>query len=193
MEVTVVVATFGDAKWIDLAQERAVPSAESHGVPTIHTHADALHIARNGALQMVTTEWVCHLDADDELEPGYFEAMEKGTADLRAPAVRYVSEGGVCEDPAVPPRIPLESGNWLVIGTLVKTEMARAVGWRDWAFFEDWDFWMRCSLAGASMEAIPDAVYRAWIRSDSRNRFPSAAEQKQMWRAIRSANLGVRS
>ena len=183
MEVTVVVATFGEPSWVELAEQRAIPSAKALGVPVIHVHETNLAAARNAGLTQVDTEFVCHLDADDELELGYFRHMATGSADVRAPSVRYVERN---RRPA--PRVPrvaghrhactgdcLPEGNWLVIGSIARTELLRRVGGHlefDWS--EDWSLWLRCHLAGASFEAIPSAVYRAHVRRDSRNR---AADQ----------------
>lgn len=196
MDVTVCIGTFGNHSWVDLADERAIPSVPP-GIPVSHVHADTLHDARNAALAQVETEWVCHLDADDELEAGYFDRMDQGTADLRAPSVRYVNPR---RHPG--PYVPkvaghdhdctaacLTEGNWLVVGSLVRTELVREVGgWRDFSWSEDWDLWLRCHLAGASIEAIPDAVYRAHVRHDSRNRKPTLRAKHAAHQAIARAN-----
>jgi glycosyltransferase involved in cell wall biosynthesis len=198
MDVTVVVGTYGDPSWVELAQRRAVPSAAAQGVPVVHHHADTLHDARNGGIDQVTTEWVCHLDADDELEPGYFGAMASGVSDVRAPSVRYARRARV-RDAASVPKVAghahdcsaecLIDGNWLVVGSLVRTDMVRRVGgWRDFPWSEDWDLWLRCHLAGATFEAIPDAVYRAHVRPNSRNRAPSRSARLAAHQAIASAN-----
>lgn len=198
MDVTVVVATYGNDSWVQLARERAIPSGEAEGVPVIHTHGPTLHDARNMGLAKVQTEWVCHLDADDELEPGYFAAMAEGTADCRAPSVRYMRRK-VHHPKPIMPRVSghyhdcvdvcLAEGNWLVIGSLVRTVDAVAVGgWRDFNWSEDWDLWVRLWHAGATFEAIPRAVYRAHVRPDSRNRAPARAEKLAAHRAIAAAN-----
>lgn len=186
MNVTVVVATFGGSEWEQLANDLAIPSAEDLGVRVIHAHAGALHDARNLGLEDVQTEWVCFLDADDELEAGYFDAMSKGTADVRAPSVAYVRNTRR-QAPYVPKVAGhhhdcaagcLMDGNWLVVGSVARTDLVREVGgWRDWPMYEDWDLWARCWLAGATIEAIPAAVYRAHVRADSRNRGPSLQEK----------------
>ena len=201
MDVTVVVATFGDERWATLAHERAIPSAEAQGVPFVWCHGPTLHEARNTGLDMVTTTFVCHLDADDELEPGFFDAMARCDADLRAPAVRYVRAGNARRAPYVPSVAGhthgctaecLPDGNWMVIGTVARQALLRAVGgWRDFPWSEDWDLWLRCHLAGASIVAVPDAVYRAHVRPDSRNRAPSRAARLAAHRAIYEANFGV--
>lgn len=197
MDVTVVVATFGADEWRQLAAERAIPSAEALGVPVVAVHGDTLHDARNAGLAQVVTEWVCHLDADDELEPGYFTAMAGGTAAVRAPAVRYIYPHHIFR-----PRVPqvaghqhdcdadcLTDGNWLVVGSVARTELLRTVGgWRDFEWSEDWDLWLRCHLAGATFEAVRPAIYRAHARPDSRNRGANQATKLAAHHAILEAN-----
>jgi GT2 family glycosyltransferase len=197
VDVTVAVATFGDESWADLAMMRAVPSADALDVPVVHVHGDTLHEARNEALSRVATEWVCHLDADDELKPGYFAAMSTATADVRAPSVAYLVDGI-----RQPPRMPrvaghrhrcaapcLTDGNWLVVGSVARAELLRSVGgWRDFDWSEDWDLWLRCHLAGATFEAVRSAVYIAHARPDSRNRGADQQTKLAAHRAILAAN-----
>lgn len=197
MDVSVVVATFGDEAWSDLAHERAIPSARALGVPVIPTHCEDLRMARNLGIELARTEWVCFLDADDELEPGYFDTMATGTADLRAPAVRYVRgrHTPLARVPTVAGHTHrcsaecLAFGNWLVIGTLAPTALLREVGgFGDWSIYEDWDLWVRCWQAGATVEAVPQAVYRAHVRSDSRNRGPARSVKHSAHQDIARAN-----
>ncbi|HEX5201132.1 MAG TPA: glycosyltransferase family 2 protein [Actinoplanes sp.] len=198
MDVTVAVATFGDEEWRDLAHRRAVPSAMAQDVKVVHAHSATLHEARNAALALVGTEWVVHLDADDELEEGYVEAMGKATADVRAPAVRYVRNARDRGRPRMPQvaghrhgceAACLTAGNWIVIGAAVRTDLVRDVGgWRDFDWSEDWDVWLRCHRAGATFEAVPAAIYRAYMRRDSRNRAPDQAAKLAAHRAIAAAN-----
>ena len=197
MDVTVVIATYGDMTWLDLADtaEASVPP----GVRVVRVHGDTLHDARNEALDKVTTEWVCHLDADDELEHGYFDHVSQGAADVRAPSVRYCLNGISRRAPHVP-RVAghahdctadcLPDGNWLVVGSVARADLLREVGgWRDFPVYEDWDLWLRCHLAGATIEALPDAVYRAHVRFDSRNRGPARDVKEAAHRAIYAANF----
>ena len=199
-EATIVVATFGQRKWVELAERRALPSAAKFGLPVVHEHGATLHDARNAGLAKVDTKWVCFLDADDELEPGYFEAMSGAAADVRVPAVRYVRPNGLSRQPPGIPQVAghhhlcdaecLPYGNWIVIGAVAKTELVRQVGgFRDWSCIEDWDLWARCYQAGASFARCPDAVYRAHVRPDSRNRLARGTRMLETHREI-AAELG---
>lgn len=198
LDVTVTVATFGDQRWLDLALERAIPSAKDQA-RVVHSHRQNLADARNTALAQVETEWVIHLDADDELEPGYVEAMASGTADVRGPLVRYMLDGH--ERNLWQPRVwghrhdceasCLGDGNWLVVGSAVRTAMVRNVGgWRDFPWSEDWDLWLRCWKAGATFELVRDAIYRAHVRPDSRNRGATQEAKAAAHRAIYEVNFG---
>lgn len=202
MDVTIVVATFGTADWVDLAHRRAIPSAEAQGVRVIHRHGSTLAQARNEGLKLVDSEFVVFLDADDELEVGYCEAMMRAGADLRAPLVRYVRRG--IPRGAAFPRVAghehlcdaecLRDGNWLVVGTAVRAQLVRDVGgWEEWPLYEDWALWLRCWAAGASVEGVGDAIYRAHARPDSRNRTPDIAFKNRTHRQIVSAVLGDRA
>jgi len=197
VDVTVVVATFGGWSWVDLANERAIPSAKAQCPVVVHAHGETLHEARNAGLDQVATDWACFLDADDELEPGYFDAMAEGSADVRAPAVRYVGSTGRAAWPYVP-KVPshdhvcgadcLPVGNWLVVGSVVRTDLVRRVGgWESWPIYEDWDLWLRCYQVGATFEAVPQAIYRAHVRRDSRNRAPDREARLEAHRAIAAA------
>lgn len=199
MDVTVVIATYGDLSWLRLAVDRAVPSVVAQDVPFVLVHGDTLHDARNRGLAQVDTEWVCFLDADDELEPGYFDAMAAAEGDLRAPAVRYVTPKAPNSEARMP-RITghvhdcdvdcLQFGNWLAIGTCVRKQLLLDAGaWRDWAVYEDFDLWVRCVAAGATTVPVPGAVYRAHVRRDSRNRGQlRPAEKHAVHQAIARAN-----
>lgn len=181
MNVTVVVATFGANVWRDLAEHRAVPSAEAQGVPVVVEHGATLHDARNDALGKVETEWVIHLDADDQLAPGYVDAMRDAHADIRVPTTARPHPRRAGEYQRQPRHWQVKGhthachadclpfGNWVPVGACAPTALLREVGgWRDWPMFEDWDLWLRCYKAGASFEPVP-AVYVNHRTPGSRN------------------------
>lgn len=198
MDVSVVIGTYGAPIWARLADMRAAPSAARLGVPVIRAHEDSLHEARNEGLDQVKTEWVCHLDADDELEPGFFEEIEAVEGDLRGPAVRYTRSG--FNTPARMPKVSghthmceadcLLIGNWLVVGTVVRADLVRAVGgWKPYPVYEDFDLWQRCWVAGVTVTAVPKAVYRAHRSPRSRNNSMSPGERRLVHYEIAKTNL----
>jgi hypothetical protein len=180
VDVTVCIGTYGAQEWAKLAQDRAIPSAKAQGVPVVHVHAPTLARARNEAMNMAETEFVIHLDADDELGEGYVEAMATGSADLRAPALQRVRHGKLHGEPYVP-RVwghehdcvaeCLRAGNWLLVGTCLRAELACEVGgWEEFEWSEDWALFARCWKAGGTVEAIPSAIYRGHMSPGGRNR-----------------------
>jgi hypothetical protein len=181
VDVTLAIATFGAESWIRTANRHALASARTFGAPVAHAHADTLHAARNACLDEADTDWIVYIDADDALHPGYLRAMATGRADVRVPAVAYITPDDPDPDPIMP-RVAwpagqhehactgacLPWGNWIVIGAAARTQLLRDIGgWRPFAL-EDWDLWLRCHLAGATIEAVPDAVYRATGRLTGR-------------------------
>jgi hypothetical protein len=112
--------------------------------------------------------------------------------------VRYVRQGRNRTEPYVPTVAGhrhactadcLDFGNWLVVGSVARTELLlRVGGWHDYEWSEDYDLWVRCRHVGATFEAAPSAVYRAHVRPDSRNRAPSREFKLAAHRAIAEAN-----
>lgn len=197
-DCTVIVGTFGEEHWRELAQERAIPSAEQQA-PVIHVHGDveatygaSLAHARNQGAEQADSEWLCFLDADDELMPGFVDAMERATGDLRTPAVSYVRPGE--RGPAKPmfwPEKDLRDSNFLILSTLIRRNEFFDVGaFRDWPLYEDWDLWHRCWKTGAAIERVPDAVVRVHINTASKHRRgSSSAEKREAHEMIRRANF----
>lgn len=169
MDVTILIGTYGDERWRrmglrnhDLHRER-FPD-----VPIALRHSDGdLADARNEALALADEHllgrgWLCFLDADDELEPGYFDAMAAASGndadELLAPAVRY----GPGTQPMVFRDRNIDRINPCVIGTLIHRDMFDYAGgfWHERAW-EDWSLFRRAWLRGARIVHVEDAVYRA--------------------------------
>lgn len=171
-DVSIIIPTFGDlAVWGPLA-DRAQSSAEAQTMPAeiVRVHGETLAQARNTGAARAAGEWLVHLDADDELDPGYVEAMLQGSAELRQPAMLGVLDGIEDDYPVLLPRRPLCDSNFLCIGTMVSKDLlARVGGFLGEPMLEDWSAWLRCWLEGATIESVPDAVYRVHVRPESRN------------------------
>lgn len=175
--ISVVIATYGAEQWMVMAEERALPSAVAQDTCEVRisdspdgTRASSLNIAAAGT----TGDWLIFLDADDELAPGYIGAMRRALEQhpdgkvLFTPAVQQIRKGRP-GNPFFFPECSLETGNWLVIGTMVSSALFNEVG----GFhehphgLEDWNFFARCVRAGARIVRVRDAVYRAFVNPQS--------------------------
>jgi len=200
LNISVVISTFGEESWKKLA-EQAIESAEKAGAKEIlYNHSSSLHEARNTGLYSANCEWVVHLDADDFLAPTFLEEISSGTSDIRVPAICYSYSNQfnirTARIPSVWPHKHscnpkcLESGNYIIVGAMVKTELAQQIGgWRDYPALEDFDLWQRCWLAGATFENSPKAIYLARVRNGSRNRIKRPVEMAKLQREISKVNF----
>lgn len=177
--ISVVIATYGGQEWFDLANSRALPSAQSECPDEIGAHheprGNRASSLNHGAL-LAHSDWLIFLDADDELAPGYLGSMRRALEQhpdgkvLFTPAVQQIRKGRP-GNPFFFPECSLETGNWLVIGTMVSRALFNEVG----GFhehphgLEDWNFFARCVRAGARIVRVRDAVYRAYVNPQSKH------------------------
>lgn len=173
-ELTILICAYGDPEWRDLAYSRAFPSAAEQALTLVTYEADAtLAQVRNAAAREAETEWLCFLDADDELDHGYVDAMSRHTAAdcLLAPAVKFVDPSRETE----PPHIPnygsdMRRVNTCVIGTLIRRRTFwEQGGFQEWPIFEDWDLFLGAHMCGVPIVYVPDAVYKAHVKPQGRN------------------------
>jgi len=175
-----LIATCGDEAWSELAWKRAYPSAMSQGFDEVivEHHADAtLAQARNRILASADCDVVVFLDADDELEPGYLDAMKRALeivgdhVVLLAPAVRYAHAGGRLENARIVNRGRWPRLNECVIGTAApRRRLLEIGGFDEWEAWDDWVLWLKCVAKGARIVYVEEAVYRAHVSPTSRHR-----------------------
>ena len=200
--VKIAVCTYGSQEWRDLADQRAVPSAEAQGVPVMRCHAETLAESRNWALEICDAEFLIYVDADDQIEEGYVEAMLAGQGDVRAPSVRRVKADGRAKRRTYMPRVwnhthecrgdCLPLGNWVTLGALCRVDLLKeAGGWQDEPIYEDWSLWLRCWKAGGDIQPCPDAVYRYWESPNHRNGSLPPAERDEWHYRIVESVMGV--
>jgi len=182
VNVSVCIATYGGSEWEDLAWTRAYPSAkaQTNDIQVFHDPEGTIASVRNEVGNTARGEWLCFLDADDELAPGYIGAMERAAERagdgpvLLTPAVQLLRRKGSARgNPVFFDRgIPLSDDNWLVVGTLIKRDLFVQVGgFSDYPHgFEDWSLWAKAWKAGAQVVKVPDAVYRYWVNPNSKHK-----------------------
>lgn len=134
--------------------------------------------ARNAGIRETTRPFLCALDADDVLEPTWFErALEVLEAE---PDVAFVSHWlktfGDEEWEWTPERCDLVSlldQNTINGAALVRREAIESVGLFDETMrdgCEDWDLWIRMVERGYRGVIIPEFLFRYRRRSDSMSR-----------------------
>jgi len=134
---------------------------------------------RQRTLDGVRTEWVAFLDSDDWLYPEHLKVLAAGARAYQADYVYsyYMVHGPDGQPwPAVDPLghfgRPFNSArpHQTTITTLVRTELAKAIGFREpppgalidgQAYGEDFQFTMECAAAGAKIVHIPRRTW-AW-------------------------------
>lgn len=171
-----VIATYGDFHVWDPLIHRAFESANNQTVPfdrILCWHDRDLASARNYAATALWEnhyEWICFLDADDELDPGYNEAMLKASGDIRRPCTLGVVNGREDDFPVMLPRKNPIDGNFMVIGSFVRTEQfLRVGGFDEYPVLEDWAFFLKCIIDGATIGDVPEAIYKVHVTPNSRN------------------------
>lgn len=185
LDVTVVVATHGDSNWEAMGNE-AAKSAEKAGATVVRVHEQdsTLSQVRNKGLERVTTEYVTFLDADDNISEDYFNVTTNSDVTVtkisyggsrpqhvtvyRHNEARYGHAGQLCSSEC------LKTGNFVHIGAIIKTEVAKKARFREYAIYEDWAYFLELSLIGATF-GYADTVYKASVRINRSHRNRSMA------------------
>lgn len=199
--VAVIIATFGSDIWLDQGDWLCSEIQKQTVVPPlvrVHLPHGSLTEARNEGIRIILddpnwsdTEWVVFLDADDELDPQFTEALLNydGDGDVLQTAVRGFRDGYDDDEDrphfvdvlGMAPRIkrewldpvpvltkqkyPLLRQNFLSIGSPVRVALLRQIGGFDeWPCLEDWAFFLKAYNNGAEFDELYEAVY--WINDD---------------------------
>ena len=179
--ISIVITTYGDDAWRELAWSRAYPSTvdqDAHEVIVHHEPNMPIGPARNAAALLASGDHLVFLDADDELAPGYVGAMEQAIREaanpsliLGYPTVRYMRKNRA-QPHLLRPVGDLRHDNFMVIGTVISGGLFRFVGgFSNYDHgYEDWSLWAKAWKAGGVVTPVPPAVYVAHINPQSAHR-----------------------
>ena len=177
MDVTVVIPTHL-ARVSNGMTKRAVGSVlgQSHPVAglivEVDKYGEGAAVTRNRGLQKVTTEWVAFLDSDDQLKKNHLQTLVHGAQATGADYLyTWYEPVGFRYDPLphfgkeFDPEHPTQT----TITTLVRTELAQEVGFRDvepgklidgQRYGEDFQFTVEVIAKGGKIVHIPQ---RTWL------------------------------
>lgn len=177
MDITVVIPTH-PARISNGMTKRAVGSAlmQSHPASCIIVEQDLTKagapVTRNRGLQKVTTPWVAFLDSDDQFKKNHLETLVRGAEETGADYLyTWFEPIGFMADPLghFGKVFDHENPTQTTITTLVRTELAQQVGFREppkdaringERYGEDFQFTVECIVAGAKIVHIPQ---RTWL------------------------------
>ena len=189
-DLTVIIASFGDRRWLDLAQERAIPSLDGWDDTFVfHIHDDVASVGRvrNMAVRARNpTGWILFLDPDDELADGYIGSMQavaQNPDDLYVPALQLIVNQRSYPARTLDDRDIISGINPCPIGTLIHRDtFDRVGGFWDERAWEDWSLFRRVVLTGGQLHFVPDAVYVA--HTDSQGPNSTVAHPQQLRKEI---------
>lgn len=185
LDITVCIPAH-PARVVNGMLDRAVASVKNQLHPAadvsiaIDETGQGAAVTRQRALDAVTTEWVAFLDSDDLFYPEHLRVLAAGAKIYRADYLFsyymvHDAAGRPCpgNDPLghfgkpFNPRHPHQT----TITTLVRTELAKSIGFRDVTpgalidgqhYGEDFQFTVECAQAGARIIHIPRRTW-AWV------------------------------
>lgn len=170
VEIVVVVDGSTDDS---LRTAQALAAAAPGRVRLIARENGGLPVARNTAISRLDTDYVCCLDADDELTPTY---LERCIAVLEADpglSIAYGGQQNFEEDDAFHPHHAFDFRFHTISNLLGVASVYRRQAWADVAgyssmdSYEDWDFWIGCCERGHVPVHVPEAVFRYRVRTGS--------------------------
>lgn len=134
-----------------------------------HDRNRGLAHSRNMAIANTKAQYILPLDADDELYPGIIDEMLRKIEDTKADVVYgnlVWKDNGIQLKPGKREDLKFEdfvNNNQIFGCSLYKRDLWKQIGgyWEEHKeFYEDWDFWARCSKVGAKFKYIDLDVYK---------------------------------
>ena len=118
---------------------------------------------RQRALEGIATDYVAFLDDDDAFLPMHVEKLVRFAQDTRADYVFswFTVIGGADPFPQhFGKKYDVNAPHHTTMTVMVRTELAKSVGFHEAPGGEDWAFTLGCIKAGAVIEHLPE---RTWL------------------------------
>lgn len=181
-DVSIVIPTH-PARLKNGMTKRAVGSAfgQTHKPDAVIVEVDkwkaGAPFTRNRGLQKVDTTWVAFLDSDDQLKTNHLSTLVAKAIELEGAGTpadylyTWFDPVGFYADPLghFGKEFDPENPTQTTITTLVRTELAQSIGFREpppdalvdgQRYGEDYQFTIECVAAGANIVHIP---HRTWL------------------------------
>jgi glycosyltransferase involved in cell wall biosynthesis len=206
-----------DGSTDDTSEIAAAHARRDQRIKCVRRLNGGLAAARNTGLRAATGDYVQFLDADDALEPRKLETQalfleRERDAGIVYGGARYFDSisgerrRGLFSDEAWMPEVSgsgdivlralLRANIMVVNSALVRRAVVDEVGWFDETLrsLEDWDYWIRCALAGATFRFLDEAGALALVRvhptSMSQDRVTMHAQQAKLRARMGRSFLG---
>jgi glycosyltransferase involved in cell wall biosynthesis len=154
----------------------AIDSLDCPKTRLVRQENQGLPGARNAGIRLAAGRYICCLDADDRLRPGYFAAAVPFLDSQ--PEVGFVTgyKQLFDEQEGVDEACDCSLPNLLVENPVIVPALFRREAWQEVGGFcetfsasgiEDWDFWISLLEAGYRAQVIPEVLYDYRFRADA--------------------------
>ncbi|WP_167342342.1 glycosyltransferase family 2 protein [Nonlabens sp. SY33080] len=168
------------------AETRKILRSINHPlVEIVYQENQGVCSARNNAIALASTDYICTLDADDYFEPTFLEKAHKiisTRANVAVVCCHYQRFGNNNLERDVIKPLGGSVANFLVQNNGIASALFKKSCWEevngyDVSFdkgYEDWDFWISILKKGWNMYVIPEKLFNYRIKENSRDQVANA-------------------
>lgn len=164
------------------------------GVRYIYQENAGAGAARNTGIAAASGEWIICLDSDDMIKPEYIEScLRVADADIITTGQQnFGDEHKILQSPPEVGFNDLVNANQIHYAAMFRKAVWEKIGGWDKNFrtgFEDWDFWLRATMAGFEIKSIPQPLFM--YRKHGRSMIDDAKDRHAELREIMLIKNGI--